>query len=173
MLIPLQLPYLNQLPSIEKGVFIAPNATLIGSATMKEDSALYFGSVIRADIAPITVGKRSNVQDLSCLHVATNRGVEIGDDVSIGHQCMIHACTIGDGCLIGMSSIIMDDTIIGKNCIVGAGSLLPKNKTYPDGYLILGRPAKALRPLTTEEIESIYKLAQKYVGVKNNYLGII
>lgn len=162
--------YGNLKPQIGKRVYIAPNASVVGEVTLADDSAIFFGTVLRADIAPITVGARSNIQDNTVVHVATDRGAIIGDDVSIGHSCIIHACTIGSGTLVGMGSIVMDDTIVGENCLIAAGSLLPKGKNYPARSLIVGSPARVQRQLTDVEVNDITKLATKYVGVKNQYL---
>jgi len=162
--------YGNLKPQLGDQCYVAPSAALVGAVTLGNDCSIFFGAVLRADIAPITVGNRSNIQDNTVVHVASDRGAHIGNKVSIGHNCVIHACTIGDGSLIGMGSIIMDDTIVGDNCLVAAGSLLPKGKSFPPGSLIVGSPARVQRPLTPDEIADLHKLSDKYVGVKNQYL---
>ncbi|HKP97302.1 MAG TPA: gamma carbonic anhydrase family protein [Fibrobacteria bacterium] len=158
-------------PDLGQRVFLAPSADIIGQVTLAEDASVFFQCVLRADINHITVGPRSNIQDQTTVHVASDLGTTIGADVSIGHGCTIHACTIGDRVLVGMGSIIMDGTVVGDDCLIAAGSLLPKGKTYEAGTLILGNPARAARKLTTEEIAGLAKLAAKYVHVKDVYLN--
>jgi len=167
----MRLPYLNRQPEIGKGVFIAGSADIIGRVVLGDDSSVFFQCVLRADINDIIIGQRSNIQDHTTLHVASHLPVQIGDEVSIGHGCTIHACTLGHRILVGMGAIIMDGCQVGNDCLIAAGSLLPKDKIFPAGHLILGNPAKVNRPLTAEEITGLSALAQKYVGVKNNYLA--
>ena len=166
----MQIPFKGIIPTIHPTVYIAPGASIIGDTCIGEDSSIFFGCVLRGDINSISIGRATNVQDLTTLHVASNLGVIIGDEVSIGHGCIIHACTLGNKILVGMGSILMDGVEVADNCLIAAGSLLPKGKKYPPGSLILGNPAKVLRPLTQEEAESIPLLAIKYIGVKNQYL---
>jgi carbonic anhydrase/acetyltransferase-like protein (isoleucine patch superfamily) len=166
----LLIPFKGLVPTLHSSAYIAPGASIIGDTRIGEDSSVFFGCVLRGDINSISIGRATNVQDLTTVHVASNLGVIIGDEVSIGHGCIIHACTLGNRILVGMGSIIMDGVEIPDNCLIGAGSLLPKGKKYPPGTLILGNPAKVLRSLTPEEVESIPLLAKKYVGVKNQYL---
>jgi carbonic anhydrase/acetyltransferase-like protein (isoleucine patch superfamily) len=151
-------------------VFLAPSADIIGQVRLGDDASVFFQCVLRADINHITVGPRTNIQDQTTVHVASELGTTIGADVSIGHGCIIHACTLGDRILVGMGAIIMDGTAVGDDCLIAAGSLLPKGKTYEAGSLILGNPAKVVRKLTAEEIAGLAKLAAKYVHVKDVYL---
>jgi carbonic anhydrase/acetyltransferase-like protein (isoleucine patch superfamily) len=162
--------YENHNPRFGPGVFVAPSADIIGRVTLGRDASVFFQCVLRGDINAIDVGARSNIQDQTTIHVASNMAAWIGDDVSVGHACILHACTVGDRVLVGMGSIIMDGAVVGEDSIVGAGSLLPKDKAYPPGSLILGSPARVLRPLTSEEKNGIAALAKKYVGVKDAYL---
>lgn len=164
------LPYRDKFPALGARAFVAPDATLVGDVTLGEDSSVFFQSVLRADINAIRIGARSNLQDHCTVHLASDIPTIVGDDVSVGHRCILHACTVGDRVLVGMGSIIMDKVVIGEYSIVGAGSLIPKGKTFPPGSLIVGTPARLVRPLTEEEKASIPKLAAKYVGVKNEYL---
>ena len=163
-------PYLQYRPVIDPSCFVADDADVIGQAQLGADSSVFFKTVIRADINTIIIGSGSNIQDQCTVHVASDRGVLIGNQVSIGHQCIIHACELKDNILVGMGSILMDGVVVGRDCIIGAGSLLVKEKSFPEGHLILGNPAKVIRPLTEAEILSIGNLARKYIGVKNNYL---
>lgn len=165
-------------PVLGKDVFIAPSADVIGEVHMGEDSAIWFGCVIRGDIHYIHIGKRSNVQDLSMIHVTHYKKDDksdgnptiIGDDVTIGHKVMLHGCEIKNACLIGMSATILDGAVIGEESIVGANSLITKNKKFPPRSLIMGNPAKVVRELSEEEIEILYKSAKNYVEFKDRYL---
>ena len=157
-------------PELGERTFVAPSADVIGRVTLGEDASVFFQCVLRADINFIKVGPRSNIQDQSTVHVASDLGTTIGADVSVGHGCTIHACTVGDRVLVGMGSIIMDGTVVGDDCLIAAGSLLPKGKSYEPGSLIMGNPAKAVRKLTADEIAGLAKLAAKYVHVKDVYL---
>ena len=122
-------------------------------------------SVILGDESSITIGERSNIQDNSTVHVDYGFPTVIGDDVTVGHNCVIHGCTIGDASLIGMGSTILNGVKIGKHCLIGAGSLVTQNTVIPDGMLVIGSPAKVKRPLTEAEIQSIYKNAADYVAL--------
>ena len=164
------LAYQGVSPILGPRVFVAPDATLIGRVTLAEDASIFFQCVLRGDINSISVGPRSNIQDHTVIHLASDRGTVVGADVSVGHQCILHACTIKDRVLVGMGSILMDGVVVGNDCVVAAGSLLPKGKEYPDGSLILGNPGRIIRPLGGDEKADILKLAVKYVGVKNHYL---
>lgn len=158
-------------PVLGEGAFVAPSADVIGRVTLGRDASVFFQCVLRADINAITVGDRSNIQDHTTVHVASGLGAVIGADVSVGHGCVIHACTLEDRILVGMGSVIMDGTTVGSDCLIAAGSLLPKGKAFPPGSLILGNPARVSRPLTPEEIAGLAGLAAKYVKVKDVYLG--
>jgi len=172
------LEYQGIKPKLDKGVFIAPSADLIGDIRIGTESSVWFGCVIRADINSIYIGSNTNIQDLSMIHVdhytkedkSDGHPTYIGDDVTVGHRVMLHGCTIGNACLIGMSSTILDGAVIGTESIVGAGSLITKNKIFPPRSLILGAPAKVIRELREDEIESIYESAQNYQRYKNSYL---
>ena len=150
---------------IDKSVFVADGAQVHGERiTIGKDSSIWFNSVVRCDGEQnISIGERTNIQDLTMVHVGRGYSVSIGDDVTIGHMSLIHGCTIGNNCLIGMGSIIMNGAVIGNNCIIGAGSLITEGKQIPDGSLAFGRPAKVIRELTPEEIEGITYSADCYV----------
>jgi carbonic anhydrase/acetyltransferase-like protein (isoleucine patch superfamily) len=157
-------------PVLGPRVFIAPSADVIGRVELGEDASIFFQCVLRADINFIRVGPRTNIQDHTTIHVASDLGTTLGADVSVGHGCTIHACTVGDRVLVGMGSIIMDGTVVGDDCLIAAGSLLPKGKTYEAATLIMGNPAKPVRKLSAEEISGLSRLAHKYVNVKDVYL---
>lgn len=150
-------------PEIHDSAWIADTATVIGEATLGEQSSVWFGVTIRADNAPIKIGDRSNVQENSVLHVDPGFTLTVGNDVTIGHQVMLHGCTIGDGSLIGIQSVVMNGAVIGKNCLVGAGALVTEGKSFPDGSLIIGTPAKVARPLTEAEIKRLSGSSGNYV----------
>ncbi len=157
-------------PELGPRAFVAPSADVIGRVKLGEDASVFFQCVLRADINYIHVGARSNIQDHTTVHVASDLGTTLGDDVSVGHGCTIHACAIGNRVLVGMGAVIMDGTVVGDDCLIAAGALLPKGKTFEAGTLIMGNPAKAVRKLTAEEITGLAKLAAKYVHVKDVYL---
>lgn len=142
---------------------IYDGAKVVGDVTLKDKVAVWYNAVIRGDLEPVTIGERSNVQENSVVHVSTNYPVKIGKNVSVGHNAIIHGCTIEDNVLVGMGAIILNGAHIEKNCLVGAGALITENKTFPEGSLIIGSPAKAVRQLTEEEIESITENADEYV----------
>lgn len=166
-------------PTLGKNAWIAKGASVIGRVTMGEDASVWFGTVVRGDVHYITIGDRSNIQDLSMIHVTHHKNPDesdgyptvIGNDVTVGHRVMLHGCTIEDACLIGMSATILDGAVIGKESIVGASSLVTKNKVFPPRSLIMGSPAKVVRSLTDEEVKELYASASRYVVFKNEYLS--
>lgn len=140
------------------------NTVIKGDVTFGNDCSVWHNAVIRADCASVKIGNRANIQDLVMIHTGEGGyAVAIGDDVTIGHSAIIHGCSIGDGSLIGMGAIIMNGASVGKHCIVGAGSLITQHKKFPDNTLIMGSPAKAIRPLTEEEIQGNLRNAELYV----------
>lgn len=155
----------------DKHIFIAKNATVVGDVRIGEDSSIWYSAVVRGDQAPITIGERTNVQDGSVVHVDIKTPTIIGDGVTIGHNCTIHGCDIGDNVLIGMGATVMNRADIPDNCIVGAGALVTQGKTFPEGSLILGSPAKAVRSLTDEEIQGIRDNAAEYIELMANEEG--
>ena len=172
------IKYKEWTPTLKKNAWVAQGATVIGRTSMGEDSAVWFGCVVRGDVHSISIGDRSNIQDLSMVHVTHHKKEDmsdghptiIGDDVTVGHRVMLHGCTIEDACLIGMSATILDGAVIGKESIVGASSLVTKNKVFPPRSLIMGSPAKRIRELTDEEVAELYASATRYVTFKNTYL---
>ncbi len=157
-------------PEIHSGVYIAPSADIIGKVILEENSNIWHQCVARGDVNWIRVGKNTNVQDLTMLHVTKDFALTIGSEVSIGHSVTLHGCTIGDHCLIGMGAIIMDGAVIGEHCVVAAGSLVPPGKQYPAGSMIMGNPAVVKRELTSDEKNLFGNHYKAYVGYKDEYL---
>lgn len=151
--------------------FIGKGAVVVGDVTLGEDSSVWFNSVLRADLHPIVVGDETNVQDGTIIHVGDDHPTIIKEHVTIGHQCMIHGCTIEKGALIGMSSIILDGAVIGENSLIGAGSLVTKNTVIPPNSLAFGRPAKVIRELTLEEIAANHANTDHYVRLSKEFLA--
>ena len=146
-----------------KTVWVAENAVLVGDVTIGEGSSVWYGAILRGDEAPITIGKNTNIQDGAVLHEAARYPLVIGDGVTVGHNAILHGCEIGNNVVIGMGSIVMNGAKIGNDSIVGAGSLVTQDKEFPDGMMILGSPARALRKLTPEEIARNRWNAEEYV----------
>lgn len=149
-------------PQIHESVYVAASAEVIGDVHLAEGASVWSGVVIRGDSDTIRIGKGSNVQDLSMLHADEGVPLTIGDNVTIGHQVMLHGCTIGDGSLIGIQSVILNNAKIGKNCLVGAGSVVTEGKEFPDNSLIVGSPARVVRTMTDEQIAKLHDAAKHY-----------
>src|SRR5437667_815012 len=143
--------------------FVAHNATVIGTVILHNQASVWFNAVVRGDNDIITIGERSNIQDAAVLHVDPGVPLTLGKNVSVGHQAMLHGCTIGDGTLVGIGAIIMNHAVIGSRCLIGAGSLIPEGKTYPDGVLVVGSPGKIVRELKPEEKVGLLESADIYV----------
>jgi len=159
------LENIRRTPEIERAAYIAPSAVLRGAVRLGMESSVWHCAVLRGDMAPIEVGARSNVQDGAILHVADNLPCIIGDDVTIGHAAIVHACRIGDRCLIGMGSIILNGSVIGDECIVGAGAVIPGGKTIPPRSLVLGNPGRVVRSVSDEEVEGLRAQAKTYIAL--------
>jgi carbonic anhydrase/acetyltransferase-like protein (isoleucine patch superfamily) len=153
----------DRTPQIHPSVYIAPDASVIGAVTLGEESSVWFHAVLRGDINSITVGKRTNVQDGSVLHVTSDLPVIVGDDVTIGHRAIVHACSIGNTCLIGMGAIILDGAVVEPFSMVAAGSVVKERFRVPEGVLVAGVPARIIRELTGEEKDRIRDSALRYV----------
>ncbi len=149
-------------PKLGKDVWIADSADVLGAVELADNASVWFGAVIRGDVAKITIGKNSNVQDGSVLHADAGVPLVIGDNVTIGHQVMLHGCTIGDGSLIGIQAVILNRAKIGKGSIVGAGSLVTEGKEFPDFSMIIGSPAKVVRQLDEATIAKLLLSAETY-----------
>jgi len=148
---------------IHASAFIATNATVLGDVHVGKECSIWFGSVVRGDIEEIRIGAGTNIQDLSVLHADAGYPCLIGENVTVGHRCILHGCKIGDGALIGMGAIIMNGAEIGERCIVGAGALIPEGKIIPAGSLVIGAPGKVKRPLSEIEEQSLVMSAAHYV----------
>ncbi len=148
---------------IDPSVYTAPGAHMIGNVTIGAGSSVWYNAVIRADEAEVIIGNNTNIQDLVMVHVDANHPAVLGDGVTVGHSAIVHGCTVEDNVIVGMGAILLNGCRIRKNSIVGAGALVTQGKDFPEGSLILGSPAKAVRQLTPEEIEGIRRNAEVYV----------
>ncbi len=150
-------------PVLSRRYFIAPDAVLVGDVTVGEDVSIWFNAVIRGDNASIVIGEGSNVQECSVLHVDEGVPMSIGKYVTVGHKVMLHGCTIGDGSLIGMNAVVLNNAVIGKNCLVGANALVTEGMVIPDGSMVLGSPAKVIKPLSDAALEGLPVSARHYI----------
>ena len=150
-------------PQVDSTAWIADSAQVMGHVTLGPDASVWFGCVLRGDTESMTIGEGSNIQDLTVMHADHGLPLTIGKHVTVGHKVMLHGCTIGDESLIGIGAIVLNGAKIGKNCLVGAGALVTEGKEFPDGSMIVGAPAKAVRQLTPEQIEGLRQSAQHYI----------
>lgn len=171
-------PYLDSFPKLGETCYVHDSAQIIGDVQIGCDSSVWCNTVLRGDVNRIVIGNCSNIQDFAMGHVSHKNAAKpdgspliIGNHVTIGHSVILHGCTVGDECLIGMGSIVMDDAVIEKQVMLGAGSLVSPGKTLESGYLYVGRPAVRVRALSAEEIAYLRYSAEHYVRVKNNYLA--
>mgnify|MGYP000080999840 CR=1 FL=1 len=164
--------HLGKKPDTTKAAFVAANATVLGDVTLGQHTSIWYGCVLRGDINSIEIGEGTNIQDLAMVHLADDYGVKIGRYCTIGHSAIIHACEIGDECLIGMGATLLDGAQIGDHCIVGANSLVTQRFTAPPGSMILGSPAKVVRALTEKELLGLRPWAEKYVEVAKAHAGL-
>ena len=162
--------YLGRLPVVGERVLLAPGAAIVGDVELGEDVSIWYGAVLRADIAPIVVGPRANVQDGTVIHVADECPCVIGADTVVGHRAMLHGCRVEEACLIGMQATILDEAIIGRGSIIGAGALVTEGMVIPPHSLAFGAPARVVRTLTDADEQFHRDVAAKYVRVKENYL---
>ena len=165
------LPFLDKTPSIHPTVFVADSATVIGDVEIGEDSSVWFGSVIRGDVNYIRIGARTNIQDHTIIHVNTGTHPTILEDqITVGHRVTLHGCYVESGCLIGISSTVLDGARIGRNSLIAAGSLVTPNSQIPPRSLVVGAPALVKRELTDEELARMVENWQHYVELKNEYI---
>jgi carbonic anhydrase/acetyltransferase-like protein (isoleucine patch superfamily) len=153
----------SKVPQVPASAYVAPEAVLIGEVILGEDANIWPGAVIRADNVAIRIGRATNVQEGAVLHSDPGIPLVVGDDVSIGHQAMLHGCTVGDGSLIGIQAVLMNGAATGRECLVGAGALVAEGKRFDDRALVLGSPARMLRTLSDSEVASMRFNAEDYV----------
>jgi carbonic anhydrase/acetyltransferase-like protein (isoleucine patch superfamily) len=150
-------------PQLGAGAWVADSAQVMGQVELGDNASVWYGTVVRGDSEKIRIGRNSNVQDMSVLHADAGVPLTIGDNVTVGHQVMLHGCTIGDGTLVGIQAVVLNHAKIGRNCIVGAGSVVTEGKEFPDNSLIVGAPAKAIRTLDAEQIAKFQAIVPHYV----------
>lgn len=158
------IPFHGKSPEVGDSVFVADGAKIVGDVTIETDSSVWFNAVLRGDLAPIRIGQRTNIQDGAVGHVNRGEGLIIGDDVSVGHGAIIHACTIGSGTLVGMGSIVMSKAIVGRGVLIGAGALVTEGTQIPDFSLCFGSPAKVIRRLEPLEMKELQETAARYAA---------
>ncbi|MEI6761953.1 MAG: gamma carbonic anhydrase family protein [Betaproteobacteria bacterium] len=156
-------------PQLADSAWVADSAQVMGNVALAADTSIWFGAVLRGDTETIRIGRGSNIQDLSVLHADVGMPLVIGEDVTVGHQVMLHGCSVGDGSLIGIGAVVLNGAVIGKACLVGAGALVTEGKVFPDGSMILGSPAKVVRQLSPEQIEGLRRSARHYVANARRY----
>lgn len=156
-------------PQLGEQAWVAESAQVMGAVQLGQQASVWFGATVRGDTETIQIGARSNIQDGSVLHADEGMPLVIGEDVTVGHMVMLHGCTIGDGSLIGIGAVVLNGARIGKGCLVGAGSLVTEGKTFPDGSMIMGTPAKVVRELTAEQQAGLLRSAAHYVANAERY----
>ena len=155
--------HLRKRPVLGRDVYIAKTAVVLGDVTLGDQASVWYGAVLRGDINRIEIGRCTNVQDNAVLHLSDDHPCILGDHVTVGHSANVHACTVGDRCLIGMGATILDGAVIGEECLIGANALVTPGSRIPAGSMVLGSPAKVVRPLTAEERAGLKHWADKYV----------
>lgn len=163
-------PYKGRQPTVGQNCYIAPTAVLIGDVTIEDDASVWFGCVLRGDVSPIVVGKRSNIQDNTVIHGEHGCPTTIGDDVTVGHSAIIHAATVADRVLVGMGAVLLSRSSVGPDTIIGARALVTQETEVPGGSLVLGSPARVKRAITGEEREKIMQSASHYVRHAQTYM---
>jgi carbonic anhydrase/acetyltransferase-like protein (isoleucine patch superfamily) len=159
----------EHIPDVAASAWVADNAEVIGQVELAENASVWYGCVVRGDTEKIRIGRNSNIQDGSVLHADFGVPLTIGDNVTVGHQVMLHGCTVGDESLIGIGAVVLNGARIGRNCVVGAGALVTEGKEFPDGSLIVGAPAKVVRPLSEAQIAGLKASAAHYVNNGRRY----
>jgi carbonic anhydrase/acetyltransferase-like protein (isoleucine patch superfamily) len=169
---PTILPYDGKAPRLAASAFLAEGSVVVGDVEIGDGSSLWFGTIVRGDVNSVRIGARTNVQDMSVVHVTSRtHPTVIGDDVTVGHRAVLHGCTIQDRCLVGIGAIVLDGAVVGPDAMVGAGALVPPGMVVPPGTLVLGAPAKVKRPLTPDEIAFLRTSAANYAGYAARYRG--
>ena len=159
----------DKAPAVHPTAFVAESADVIGNVTLSEQSSVWSHVTLRGDNEPIVIGARSNVQESSVLHTDIGYPLTIAEDVTVGHQAMLHGCTVGAGSLIGIQAVVLNGAVIGKNCLVAAGALVTEGKVFEDGMLIMGSPAKAVRPLSETDLARMHMGTALYVAKSADY----
>ncbi len=162
--------FLRQRPKLGQGVYLARGAIVVGDVTLGDFSSVWFNAVLRSDINRIVVGHHTNIQDNAVLHVDDEFACVVGNYVTVGHSAILHGCTVGDESLVGMGAVILDGAVIGRQCLIGAKALVTQGSQIPEGSLVLGIPAKVVRPLTNDERQQLKRSAEKYVAGTAYYL---
>jgi carbonic anhydrase/acetyltransferase-like protein (isoleucine patch superfamily) len=159
-------PLASLTPVLGARSFVAEHASVLGAVTLGDDASVWYGAVLRGDVAPIRIGQRSNIQDLTVIHATQDLSATvIGDDVTVGHRVVLHGCTVGDHVLVGMGSIVLDLAVIERDVVLAAGSLVPPRARLESGYLYVGSPARRVRPLRSDDLAMIDAGAQGYVAL--------
>ncbi len=164
------IPFAGRIPAVSANAFVEESARIIGDVMIGDFSSVWFHTVIRGDVRDIRIGCRSNIQDNSTIHVTTDQwSTHIGDDVTVGHGVILHGCAVGDRCLVGMGAVLLDGVVIEADCLIGAGSLVTPGTRVPAGHLVLGNPARVVRPLRDDERNQILASGQSYVALARRY----
>jgi carbonic anhydrase/acetyltransferase-like protein (isoleucine patch superfamily) len=165
-------PFGDKRPTLDPSVFVAESATVIGDVALGPEASVWFQTVVRADVEPVRIGARTNLQDHATVHVTSGRfATVVGAGVTVAHAAVLHGCTVGDHCLVGIGAILLDGVTLGAECLVGAGALLTPGTTVPPRSLVLGSPARRVRDLTGEEIARLHVSAANYVALARAYLA--
>jgi carbonic anhydrase/acetyltransferase-like protein (isoleucine patch superfamily) len=163
-------PHKGVTPKLGKDVWIAPNATVIGDVVIGDESSVWFGAVIRGDVFPIRIGARTNIQDNAVVHVTNGKAsTTIGEDVTVGHLALVHGCTIGSRCLVGMGSIVLDNAVVEDECFIAAGALVPPSMRIPSRSLVVGRPARVVRKLEEADLAEIRAAGEAYTQYARDF----
>ncbi|MDR1077049.1 MAG: gamma carbonic anhydrase family protein [Xanthomonadaceae bacterium] len=172
-------PYLDKRPALGERVYLDSAATVIGDVVLADDVSIWPGAIVRGDVNHVRIAARSNIQDGAVIHVSHHSPFNragyptlIGEDVTVGHGAIVHACTIGDGCLVGMGACVLDGSVIGRHSLIGAGAVVSPGKQVGEGELWVGNPARCVRKLGERDIESLLYSSAHYVRLKNDYLGM-
>jgi carbonic anhydrase/acetyltransferase-like protein (isoleucine patch superfamily) len=165
-------PFGGNTPAVHPTAFVADGAVVLGDVEIGEQSSVWFGCVLRGDVNRIRIGARTNIQDLTTIHVTSKtHPTLVGDEVTVGHRVVLHGCTIKDRCLVGIGSVVLDGAVVGPESVIGAGALVPPGMVVPPRTLVLGAPAKVKRDLSVEEIEALRRSAENYVEYAARYVA--
>ena len=156
-------------PDVSRAAFVAESAAVIGDVILEEGVSVWFGAVLRGDLGPIRIGKNSNVQDNCVLHCDAGDSLTVGENVTVGHSAILHGCTVGNGCMIGMGATVLNHVVLGDQCLVGANALVTEGKEFPAGRLIMGSPAKDIKPVSEAQIAMIEAGNREYVQLTKEY----